>query len=170
MVCENMWTYETGTFKDFIKEMTKPIPIAAYGLTHICIKHCYRGNPSSGRLWSIWSDGSSKWIVVAWICKLKSLGYKWSVSTEENLPTDTQAVDCPLKYLDMVPCPAKNKNAAEWRGRVYEYHNNRVAKRLAKKAEKKKEGPLQYTLQYTKMLKEVNYNIDEFIHQLYIQK
>lgn len=52
---------------------------------------------------------------------------------EKHIPVHLNAIDCPLKYLDLVPCP-KDKNAAQWRARVYSYHNNRVAKRLAKKA------------------------------------
>jgi hypothetical protein len=124
---------ETGTFQEVMNKMIQPINNSLDGKEHMCVNHCYRGNPSGGRLWTIWDSGVEKWIALFVLRKLKGSNWQWTVHMEKHIPVHLNAIDCPLKYLDLVPCP-KDKNAAQWRARVYSYHNNRVAKRLAKKA------------------------------------
>lgn len=131
---------EYGTFKQVLHKLISPIDhdsaIDPNDLgKSVCIKHCYRGNPSGGRLWSIWSLNGKSWITVVGLRKHGKDTWWWIAEQEKFFTFGFVHVDCPLKYLDIVPCP-KSKEAAQWRQRVYAYHNERVAKRLAKKAAK----------------------------------
>lgn len=135
------WSYTPSiSFKAFVDGLNKDWEDPTS--KGVCIKHCYRGNPSGGRLWQVWgttqtTTGGNKVsdIFIKLILLKCEKNYGWG---EIHLFEETgpqHFYDCPLKYLDIVPCP-KSKSAAEWRAKVYEYHNNRVAKRLARKAAK----------------------------------
>lgn len=113
-----------------------------HSLSINCALSCYRGNPSGGRLWVVIEKfidmdfGLKEEKTIVGVFNIKKVEEKFATSffTEEQLWC-TKFVDCPLKYLDLVSCP-KDKNAAQWRAKVYEYHNNRIEKRLAKKEAK----------------------------------
>lgn len=104
------------------------------------IAQCFRGNPFSGRLWQVHKSYITHINYISLMVYKKEKNdkqLKLCIGYHEDTITFNY-VDCPLKYLDMVKCP-KNKNAAQWRQKVYEYHNNRIAKRLAKNATKNAE-------------------------------
>jgi hypothetical protein len=101
-----------------------------------CLAACYRGNPFSGVLWSVWErtfekDGqqvepTQRWIV----CDLlrydrcdEGWGYK---DMEESM--HPYYYSCPLGYLEMVPIDQFGGNA-EWRGMVHEHHERLKEKR-----------------------------------------
>jgi hypothetical protein len=129
------WSYTKNiSFKAFIDELNRDWDITdSDGDKCLCLRHCYRGNPSGGRLWQVRTKTYERYISLYLIRYEKDYGWGKKPMDEETGPL---FYDCPLKYLDLVPCP-KIKSAVEWRQKVYEYHNNRVAKRLARKGEKK---------------------------------
>lgn len=138
------WTYTPNiSFKAFVDHLNKDWTLQSG--KNICIKHCYRGNPSGGRLWQVrkvvFNDGKTETYISLYLIRYEK-GYGWG---EKHMDEEMGPYyyDCPLKYLDLVPCP-KSKSATEWRTRVYAYHNERVAKRIARKEAKKKQVEVKF--------------------------
>lgn len=106
-----------------------------------CLNHCVRGAVThSCRLWTVWEH--RKYLNGALIAtdrfigidllefdrREKCWGYKDMCET-----MGVYEVDCPLSYLDLVPCPA-GEYAAPWREKVRAFHAAHSAQKdLAKK-------------------------------------
>ena len=116
------WYYETNsTRKSIINELTSS------GITRKLIKSCYRGNPFSGVLWTVWESKpdmitvqeADRWIgcdLLQYDRALPGWGYK---PMEESM--GPYFYSCPLGYLEIVP---HNTNP-KWREGVKEYHARR---------------------------------------------
>jgi hypothetical protein len=97
------------------------------GIEFVCLKHCYRGNPFRGVLWSAWEQRDSagktqdRWIS----CDLleyhgKEHGWYYKPLDEKMEP---HALSCPLGYLELVHEAAfPGTTSPEWRSRVRAYH------------------------------------------------
>lgn len=134
------WTfgYDWTTRNDIIRERTEDTKWETCGIVveRKCLAKTYKGFPWAGVLYSVHEqvrtapDGNVQTFRYIMIDLLRysrrdgCWGYK--DMSEEMGPYKH---GCPLKYLEMVPCP-DSEYARNWRERVREYWANR---RLARK-------------------------------------
>lgn len=103
-----------------------------------CVKHCYRGSPWNGTLWSVWervhdfNGPQERWIrcdLLEWCRSDDGWGYK--DMTESCGPFH---YSCPLGYLELVPDDGINTGVhAEWREEVRAWHDRSKDRRRSKK-------------------------------------
>ena len=140
------WLFRAGsTRRELVEQRTRSWATNAPDNTvvsTVSLAHCYRGNPFSGVLWTVWErtytlDGQQAQPVERWItCDLlryqKDYGWGYKDMDESMHPF---FYSCPLGYLEKVPIDQHGGNA-EWRAGVREYHvrqaENRKKRRLQK--------------------------------------
>lgn len=124
------WLFRIGiTRKGLVEERT-----AAWereGVQTTCLAHCYRGNPYSGVLWTVWERVGPDHPTERWIgCDLlrydRNDGWGYKDMDESVGP---YYYSCPLGYLDKVPVVTNSG----WRDCVKSYHSERADKRRAKR-------------------------------------
>ena len=101
------WYFQNTSRKQLVEQLTTDFR------GHECVKSCYRGNPYSGVVWSVWQHENGKYIR----CDLvRYQGGQWG-----HKPMDESVgpcyYSCPLSYLKMVP--VRNE---KWREKVRNYH------------------------------------------------
>lgn len=115
------WYYQDSSRKTLINQLTKEYKNGT--MVRKCIKHCYRGNPGRGVLWSVWNliDENSGKVVDEWIgCDIMQYnsgqwGYK--PLSESMHP---YYYSCPLSYFKLVP-----RGNDEWRKLVLDRYRTR---------------------------------------------
>ena len=124
------WLFRIGTTrKGVIEERTRTWE--REGVQTTCLAYCYRGNPYSGVLWTVWERNGPGVESERWIgCDLLKYdrndhwGYK---DMDESVGPFYYS--CPLGYLDKVPVVTN----PVWRDCVRSYHAELAAKRQAKR-------------------------------------
>jgi hypothetical protein len=135
------WTfgYDWTTRKNIIEDRTENAKWETGGIVveRKCLARTYKGSPWAGVLYSAHEqvrtaqDGTVttvRYIMIDLLRYSKRDGcWGYKDMDEECGPCQC---GCPLKYLEMVPCP-DSEFARNWRGKVREYWANRKATRKA---------------------------------------
>jgi hypothetical protein len=102
------------------------------GATFACVKHCYRGCPWQGVLWTVWQRKVNGVVVDSWIgCDLLTYDKKdrcWGYKPMEE-GMHPYYYNCPLSYLELVPVASE-----AWRIGVMAWHADRASRKAEKHA------------------------------------
>lgn len=100
----------------------------------ICLKHCYRGNPYKGVLWSVREIKTylrendvlieTKRIICCYLMEYSKYHCCWGYKAMEET-CGPSYYSCPLSYLEMVDEP-DYEYAKNWRKEVRNYHSKRT--------------------------------------------
>ena len=94
-------------------------------VTRTCLKHCFKGSPFKGTLWTVWEItrtrpgedqpyGTDRYIGCDLLQYYRGNNWGYKDICESMGPRE---INCPLSYLDIVPVAN-----AEWREQVKRYH------------------------------------------------
>lgn len=131
------WTRDTVDI-DWIREngdgnVPPNVKPEDYRFEAVCLKRCFRGSAWKGTLWTVWERRAINKVSGDLVASHRYIGcdlfqYDKSCSgwgykdmCESSGP---YVFNCPLSYLELVPCPGGY--ATEWREGVREYHGPRV--------------------------------------------
>jgi len=128
------WYYQHTSRKQLVAELTRDRISEAETVQTRCLKSCYRGNPFSGVLWTVWERTFPDRHIERWIgCDLlrydRQSGWGHKPMEEACGP---YYYSCPLGYLQLVPIEVYGGNEG-WRVGVQSYHDRQAEKRQQKR-------------------------------------
>jgi hypothetical protein len=128
------WLITQGqTRKQLIANRTRTWTSEDGRVESVCLAHCWRGNIThSGRIWSVREHRhndeagtvvrAERYIALD-LCRYDA-GYGWGYKDLEETCGPNE-VDCPEKYLEMVPDPPEGEHVQGWRLEVQKWHATR---------------------------------------------